>query len=116
MSALKDSALYFLEEPVEDEKLMAAVRAAFTVDRRAREALDERRQAQARLATLTPHEREVLRHVIAGKLDRQVAVDLGTSEQAVALHRGRVMQKSGADSLPELVRIARLAEIQPATD
>lgn len=60
----------------------------------------------ARLATLTPREREVMEHVVAGKLNKQIAADLGTGEQNIKLHRGHVMHKLAVESIADLVRVA----------
>jgi FixJ family two-component response regulator len=67
-----------------------------------------------RLFRLTPREREVLTHVIAGRLNKQIAGDLGTSEKTIKLHRGRMMHKLGMRSVADLVRVAERAGIQPA--
>jgi FixJ family two-component response regulator len=65
----------------------------------------ERATLQARLDTLTPREREVLLHVVTGKLNKQIAGDLGIAEKTIKVHRGRVMQKMRADSVADLVRM-----------
>ena len=65
-----------------------------------------------RLATLTPREREVLGHVIAGRLNKQIAFDLGTVEKTIKVHRSRMMEKMGVRSLAELVRLAERAGIE----
>lgn len=114
--ALKAGAADFLQKPVEEDALMAAVEAAFAQDREAHAAHAQQIAAQERLATLTPREREILHHVVAGKPNKQIAFELGKSEQTVKIHRGRVMQKTGIDSLPDLVRLAQLAGVEPATD
>jgi FixJ family two-component response regulator len=67
-----------------------------------------------RLARLTPREREVLSHLIAGKLNKQIAADLGTSEQTIKVHRMRIHEKSGLPSIAELVRIATRLGIAPS--
>jgi FixJ family two-component response regulator len=67
-----------------------------------------------RLASLTPREREVLAHVVAGRLNKQIAADLGTVEKTIKVHRARIMQKTAARSLAELVRIADKLGITPA--
>lgn len=98
--AMKGGAVDFLTKPVESESLLGAVRTAL---RRARE---QRALAafSRRLPSLTPREREVLDHVVAGKLNKQIAADLGTGEQNIKIHRSRVMHKLGVESLAELVR------------
>lgn len=109
VQAMKNGAVDFLTKPVSDETLLAAVRAAFELDRRAR--LDRAEQAgiAARLATLTPREREVLDHVASGQLNKQIAAALGTVEQTIKVHRARVMEKMQVASLAELVRLVERA-------
>jgi len=100
--AMKAGAVDFLTKPVKDTDLLRAVRAALV---RAAEQ-HEIAVISARLSHLTPREREVMKHVIAGKLNKQIAFDLGTGEQNIKIHRGRVMHKMGIASVADLVRIA----------
>lgn len=111
VNAMKDGAVDFLTKPVRDEVLLAAVRAAFEKDRVARIARLEHAGVAARLATLTPREREVLEHVVAGELNKQIAAALGTAEKTVKVHRGRVMEKMAVRSLAELVRLCERARV-----
>jgi FixJ family two-component response regulator len=111
--AMKAGAIDFLTKPFDDEKVLAAVRVAIEKDASARRLRKLRNSAEQRLATLTPREREVLEHVISGKLNKQIAADLGTVEKTVKVHRGRVMSKFGVESVAELVRIAEQAGIAP---
>jgi FixJ family two-component response regulator len=109
--AMKDGATDFLTKPVNDADLLAAVRRALERDRRARLARAELESIRMRLKTLTPREREVLGHVVAGKLNKQTAVDLGTVEKTIKVHRARVMEKMQVTSVAELARLAERAGI-----
>jgi FixJ family two-component response regulator len=106
VQAMKHGASDFLTKPVNDEDLLAAVRVAIEKDRALRREQAELSEVRARLATLTPREREVLEHVVAGKLNKQIADELGTVEQTVKIHRAHVMQKMKVRSVAELVRLA----------
>ncbi len=103
--AMKAGAVDFLTKPVKDEDLLAAVRNAIEIDRLARQAEAERQAIRQRLATLTPREREVLERVVAGRLNKQIAADLGTVEKTIKVHRARVMEKMEVRSLAELVHL-----------
>jgi len=103
--AMKRGAVDFLSKPVEDEVLLAAVREALRRDRERREGREEREAIRRRLATLTDRERQVLDGVLAGKLNKQIGGALGIAEKTVKVHRGRVMEKMKASSVPELVRM-----------
>lgn len=105
VQALKGGASDFLTKPVNDEDLLAAVRVAIERDLVLRREQAELTEIRARLATLTPREREVLEYVVTGKLNKQIAGDLGTVEQTVKVHRARVMQKMRVQSVAELVRL-----------
>jgi len=105
VQAMKRGAVDFLTKPVKDAELLEAVRLALEKDRSAREARVEMDGVRARLATLTPREREVLEHVVSGQLNKQIAGDLGTVEQTIEVHRARVMEKMKVQSLAELVRV-----------
>ena len=105
--AMKHGASDFLTKPVNDEDLLAAVRVAIEKDRALRREQAELSEIRARLATLTPREREVLEYVVAGKLNKQIAGELGTVEQTVKIHRAHVMQKMRVQSVAELVRLTQ---------
>jgi FixJ family two-component response regulator len=109
--AMKAGAVDYLTKPFDDEPLLAAVDTAIEKDRAAREARSELHSIQGRLATLTHREREVLQRVVTGRLNKQIAADLGIGEKTIKVHRHRVMEKMGAASLAELVRIAERAGI-----
>lgn len=113
VEAMKSGAVDFLTKPVDDRALIDAVRAAIDKDQRARTERYANRESFERLATLTPREREVLAQVATGKLNKQIAQELGTSEKTIKVHRARVMSKMGAASLADLVRIADRCGVQP---
>jgi FixJ family two-component response regulator len=109
--AMKKGASDFLTKPVNEKDLLAAVRAAIERHRALRREQAELSEIRERLATLTPREREVLEYVIAGKLNKQIAGDLGTVEQTVKVHRAHVMQKMRVHSVAELVRLVERSRI-----
>ena len=107
VGAMKQGASDFLTKPVNDEDLLAAVRVAVEKDRAIRREQAELSEIRERLVTLTPREREVLDYVISGKLNKQIARDLGTVEQTIKVHRAHVMQKMKVHSVAELVRLTQ---------
>jgi FixJ family two-component response regulator len=109
--AMRAGAIDFLTKPVNDADLLAAIARAEKEDSEIRSANASLDSINARLAKLTPREREVMTHVIAGRLNKQIAGDLGTVEKTVKVHRGRVMNKLGVRSVADLVRLAERAGI-----
>jgi FixJ family two-component response regulator len=108
--AIKAGATDFLTKPVDADVLVRAVTTALETARVRRQDILESAALVARFATLTPREREVMAQVVEGKLNKQIASDLGTGEQNIKLHRSHIMQKMGVESLADLVRAAeRLA-------
>lgn len=110
--AMKAGAVDFLAKPFRDQDMLDAVAAAIERDRARREQLAGMEPLQARYATLTPREREVMAHVVAGLMNKQVAAELGVSEITVKIHRGNVMRKMGVRSLADLVRSAQALGVQ----
>jgi FixJ family two-component response regulator len=105
--AMKASAVEFLTKPVSDQELLDAVHQALARSRASREAQAEQAELRRRYASLTPREREVLRLVVSGLLNKQVVGELGLSIVTVKLHRGHIMRKMGAGSLAELVKMTQ---------
>jgi FixJ family two-component response regulator len=113
VSAMKAGAVDFLTKPVEDEQLLGAVERALHRSLEMRQTTAEHSAARARLDTLTPREFEVLKGVVAGLLNKQIAADLGAAEKTIKIHRGRVMEKMCVHSVPDLVRVAQIAGVVP---
>ena len=110
VEAMKAGALDFLTKPLDEEKLIGAVQAALQKDRAAQERRAGHAAVVARLATLTLRERQVLSRVVDGKLNKQIAAELGTAEKTIKVHRARMMRKMQVDSLAELVRAWTLTQ------
>jgi FixJ family two-component response regulator len=104
--ALKAGAVHFLTKPVREDELMNAIRQALEHDRIARSEHAEVRRLRERFDLLAPRERQVMQLVVSGRLNKQIAHELGISERTIKLHRGQVMRKMGAESLAELVKQA----------
>lgn len=105
VEALKAGATDFLEKPFDDSHLLDAVHKAIATSQRVHQLVAATADIAARLATLTPREREVLDRLVAGQPNKTIAYDLGTSPRTVEVQRARVMEKMGARSLPDLVRM-----------
>ncbi len=105
VKAIKAGAVDFLTKPVEASTLLAAISAALVHDLQARQGASQRRAMTERLANLTPREREVLGQVVAGRRNKQIAADLGIAEKTTKVHRGRMMEKMGVQSVADLVRL-----------
>jgi RNA polymerase sigma factor (sigma-70 family) len=103
--AMKNGAVEFLTKPFRDQDLLDAIRVALERDRGQREEEKEITELRKRFESLTPREREVISMVVTGMLNKQVAVQLGTAENTVKVHRSRAMEKMHAQSLADLVRM-----------
>jgi RNA polymerase sigma factor (sigma-70 family) len=114
VKAMKRGAVDFLPKPFSDDDLLRSVESALARSARALESRSRRRRIKALLETLTPREQEILRWVITGMLNRQIARELGIAEKTVKVHRGRVMEKMQVDSVAELVRLAEEVSIKPS--
>ena len=110
VQAMKEGAVDFLTKPFDDTQILSLVESAVEKCRREKAELDEIRSFRLRLKTLTPREHDVFLHVILGLLNKQIAGELNIKEHTVKVHRGRVMQKLGVDSVANLVRLAEKAE------
>src|SRR5262249_28077580 len=109
--AMRAGAIDFLTKPVSQQDLLAAIARAELEDAKARRIDAELESVRARLMTLTPREREVFAHVVAGRLNKQIAGDIGTVEKTIKVHRGRMMQKLGVRTVAALVHMAERAGI-----
>lgn len=106
VKAMKAGAVDFIQKPFRDQELIDRVHSALDEDREKREESATRAKINDRIKTLTSREFEVMGLVVEGKPNKEIAFDLGLSPRTVEIHRARVMQKMGAGSLPDLVRMA----------
>ena len=105
VKAMKAGAVDFLAKPPDASSLLTAVAQALNRDSEARQDRERRKIVEQRLSSLTPREREVLTRVVAGRLNKQIAAELGIVEKTIKVHRGRVMGKMGVRSVADLVRL-----------
>lgn len=106
VEAMQHGAFDFLQKPFRDQDLIDRIQRALERDARSRSSLAQHEAIRSRFASLTPREREVLALMIRGKANKVMAADLGVSQRTVEIHRARVMEKTGAASLAQLVRMA----------
>ena len=109
--AMRAGAVNFLTKPVNDHELLRAVEEALRVDVSVRAWWSSRHSASEKLDTLTPRERQVFEKVVAGRLNKQIAAELGIVEKTIKVHRARMMRKMNATSVVELVHLANLAGV-----
>ena len=115
VQAMKGGAIEFLTKPVRDQDLLDAIQLGLERDRARREGEKALAALRERFETLTPREREVMTEVLKGRLNKQIAGDIGVSEVTVKAHRGQVMRKMKASSLLDLARMAEKLKLTPET-
>jgi FixJ family two-component response regulator len=113
VQAMKKGATDFLTKPVDEDALLSAIRNALVESEMRDNAAGEIEAVRARIHTLTGRELEVMRHVIAGELNKQIGDRLGVVEKTIKVHRARAMEKMGVHSVADLVRLCALAGVKP---
>ena len=114
VEAMQHGAFDFLQKPFRDQDLIDRIQRALERDARGRAALAQHEKIKQRIVSLTPREREVLTLMTQGKSNKVMAADLGVSQRTVEIHRARIMEKSGAASFAQLVRMVMDFEAEPA--
>jgi FixJ family two-component response regulator len=113
VQAMKQGAVDFLRKPYQRDELLSAVERALELDRRDRKEDRQKARIQRLMDTLTPAEKDILPWLISGKLNKQIARELGVTEQTIKVHRHRAMQKLGVSSIAELVYLANSISLEP---
>jgi FixJ family two-component response regulator len=116
VEAIKEGAVDFLTKPIDYKKLLKAIESAIEKDKQTRGEYNETLDIRGRIELLTPRENEILRYIITGMLNKQIALKLNIAEKTVKMHRGRIMEKLRVDSVADLVRLAEKAGIEPAKE
>jgi FixJ family two-component response regulator len=111
VQAMKHGASDFLTKPIDDTELLAAIHEALATDRQRRRGSAERERIAQCLAALTERERQVLEHIVAGRLNKQIAAELGTVEKTIKFHRANLMRKMGVRGVADLVKLAERAGV-----
>jgi len=114
VQAMKDGAVNFLTKPFDDDQLLDAIKEALSMAREAHEKQSRINQIKQKIDKLTPREIEVLKHLIAGLLNKQIAFELNISERTVKAHRKQILDKMGIKSMAELVRLTEKIGFEPA--
>ena len=113
VEAMKKGVVDFLTKPFDDQQLLGTIETAIRKDRQTRTEYREVQDIRKRIELLTPREQEIVRYVITGMLNKQIALKLDIAEKTVKVHRGRIMEKLCVDSVAELVRLAEKAGTKP---
>ena len=113
VQAMKDGAVNFLPKPFDDDQLLDSISEALSMARETHEKKSRIEQIKQKIAKLTPRENEVLKHLITGLLNKQVAYELNISERTVKAHRKQILDKMGIKSMAELVRLTEKIGIEP---
>ena len=114
VQAMKKGAIEFLPKPFDDDDLLDAVKEALLKDSQARAAVNEQKHIMQRLDSLTTREHEILRYLITGRLNKQIAYELNITERTVKAHRKQVLDKMIVNSIAELVRLTEKVGVKPA--
>jgi FixJ family two-component response regulator len=114
VQTLKKGAFNFLEKPFKDDELLNSISEAIEFSKKIREEKEEKRRSKSLINSLTPRESELLKYMITGMLNKQIASELNITERTVKLHRHSICEKLGVKSVPEIIRIADRAGIIPA--